>query len=123
MKIKYLAIIFSILISINSFAKDSNFIAGFEDIPIASNMIQNSDSDISFNNEETRYIETNLIAKNKTSFDSFKHFYIETLPHLGWKLHLNNQKSLIFYRENDILEFQIQSNTPLKVNITLKNRN
>lgn len=123
MKIKYLAIIFSILISINSFAKDSSFIAGFEDIPIASNMIQNSDNDISFNNEETRYIETSLIAKKKTSFDSFKRFYIETLPHLGWKLHLNNKKSLIFYRENDILEFQKQSNTPLKVNITLKNRN
>jgi hypothetical protein len=123
MKIKYLVIIFSALISINSFAKDSGFIAGFEDIPIATNMFQNQDNDISFNNEETGYIETSLIAKKKTSFDSFKRFYIETLPHLGWKLHLNSKNILIFYRENDILEFQKQSNTPLKVNITLKNRN
>ena len=41
---------------------------------------------------------------------------------------LSNRKAIEaeidrLYRENDILEFQKQSNTPLKVNITLKNRN
>jgi hypothetical protein len=104
-------------------AKELQFIEGFEDIPLNNNMKQVLDNDISFNNEETGYIETNLIATKKISFDYFKRFYIETLPQLGWNLHTNTVNNLIFYRENNILEFLKLKDTPLKVSISLKNRN
>ena len=123
MKISYITLILAISLSSLVLAKDIKFIAGFEDIPIAKYMTQNTDNDISFNNEETRYIETTLVAKQKQTFDEFKKFYIKTLPQLGWNLKLNSEKTLIFNRQNDILELQKLSNTPLKVSITLKNQN
>ena len=123
MKISYITLILAISLSSLVLAKDIKFIAGFEDIPIAKYMTQNTDNDISFNNEETRYIETTLVAKQKQTFDEFKKFYTKTLPQLGWNLKLNSEKTLIFNRQNDILELQKLSNTPLKVSITLKNQN
>ena len=120
---KLLFFLLTLLFSLNLHAKDLQFIEGFEDIPLIYNMKQILDNDISFNNEETGYIETNLIATKKISFDNFKLFYIETLPQLGWNLHTNTTNNLIFYRENNILEFLKLKDTPLKVSISLKNRN
>ena len=120
---KLLFFLFTLLFSLNLHAKDLQFIEGFEDIPLIYNMKQILDNDISFNNEETGYIETNIIATKKISFDNFKLFYIETLPQLGWNLHTNTTNNLIFYRENNILEFLKLKDTPLKVSISLKNRN
>ena len=120
---KHLFFLFTLLFSLNLHAEDLQFIEGFEDIPLIYKMKQILDNDISFNNEETGYIETNLIATKKISFDHFKLFYIETLPQLGWNLHTNTANNLIFYRENNILEFLKLKDTPLKVSISLKNRN
>jgi hypothetical protein len=120
---KYYFFLFILLFSFSLNAKELQFIEGFEDIPLNNNMKQVLDNDISFNNEETGYIETNLIATKKISFNQFKRFYIETLPQLGWNLHINTVNNLIFYRENNILEFLKLKDTPLKVSISLKNRN
>ena len=67
------------------------------------------------------YEKTFLITTKNV--DNFKLFYIETLPQLGWNLHTNTTNNLIFYRENNILEFLKLKDTPLKVSISLKNRN
>ena len=120
---KYYIFVFSLIISSGALANSFQFIEGFEDIPLHSNMYQLIDNDITFNNEETGYIETNLHAKKKLNFEEFKKFYLETLPQFGWNLHQNTNNKLIFYRENNILEFQNTGQKPLKITISLKNRN
>lgn len=118
--IKYYIFLLMFFISFNANANDFRFIEGFEDIPLHTNMTQVLDNDITFNNEETGFIETNLIAKKNLSFDNFKKFYLETLPQFGWNLQINTNNKLVFYRENTVLEFQNIGKKPLKIIISLK---
>ena len=122
MKTLYILLMSLCLVSTESNAQNTQFIAGFEDIPLLKTMYQNTTNDISFNNEETRYIETLLISNKKTSFNEFKKFYKTTLPQLGWMISNETENSLSFDRENDILEFQKTKESPLNVSINLKNR-
>ena len=108
------------LTPLNSYGQD--FVAGFEDIPLYKGMIQQNNNNISFNNEETRYIEATIISDRKISIDEFKSFYIKTLQELGWELKENSDNLLKFYRENDILDLKILKITPLKALISMKNR-
>ena len=72
---KYYIFLFILFTSFNLNAKGILFIEGFEDIPLFDHMKQSIDNDITFNNEETGYIETNLTAIKKTNFSNFKNFY------------------------------------------------
>ena len=111
---------FIILTPLSSYGQD--FVAGFEDIPLYKGMTQQNNNNISFNNEETRYIEATIISDRKISIDEFKSFYIKTLQELGWELKENSDNLLKFYRENDILDLKILKITPLKALISMKNR-
>ncbi|MBQ8750879.1 MAG: hypothetical protein IJZ30_04515 [Alphaproteobacteria bacterium] len=122
MKTLYILLMSLCLVSTESNAQNTQFIAGFEDIPLLKTMYQNTTNDITFNNEETRYIETLLISNKKTSFNEFKKFYKTTLPQLGWMISNETENSITFDRENDILEFQKTKESPLNVSINLKNR-
>lgn len=104
--------------------KAQEFISGFEDIPLASGLIQTSGNDFTFGNEETQYTETILIAQNKnTSFDYVSQFYKDSLTQLGWKLLKSTPKSVSFHREQDTLEITETRPNPLKISIVLKKQN
>ena len=105
-----------------SFANEENFIDGFEDIPMITGMRQETNNDIFFNNEETRYIETNLYAYKPITYEEFANFYTKTLPQLGWTVKEKSQNLIRFSRENDILDFKIIKKSPLKILISMKNR-
>lgn len=113
--------LFSVFLSFNSFAMD--FVSGFEDIPLMEGLKQIESDDVAFGNEETRYLEAQLVAVRKKSFQNIKDFYIKTLPQLGWTLKESSASFLRFYRETDILEINRISEKPLKISISLKNRN
>lgn len=113
--------LFSVFLGFNSFAMD--FVSGFEDIPLMEGLKQIESDDIAFGNEETRYLEAQLVAVRKKSFQNIKDFYIKTLPQLGWTLKESSASFLRFYRETDILEINRISEKPLKISISLKNRN
>lgn len=100
-----------------------NFVAGFEDIPLMDGLKQIDSADISFGNEETRFIEAQLLASIEYTFADIQKFYQETLPQLGWISKEENMNVSIFHRENDILEITKIENSPLKISIILKNRN
>lgn len=102
-------------------AKD--FVAGFEDIPLMDGLKQIDNADIAFGNEETRFIEAQMEASEGIDFPSIQKFYQETLPQLGWKEAESQPDFSKFYRENDILEIGKIANYPLKISISLKNRN
>ncbi len=111
----------SVFLGFNSFAMD--FVSGFEDIPLMEGLKQIESDDVAFGNEETRYLEAQLVAVRKKSFQNIKDFYIKTLPQLGWTLKESSVSFLRFYRETDILEINRISEKPLKISISLKNRN
>lgn len=111
----------SVFLGFNSFAMD--FVSGFEDIPLMEGLKQIESDDVAFGNEETRYLEAQLVAVRKKSFQNIKDFYIKTLPQLGWTLKESSASFLRFYRETDILEINRISEKPLKISISLKNRN
>ena len=107
--------------SFNSYGRD--FVAGFEDIPLMEGLKQIEADDVAFGNEETRYLEAQLVAVRKKSFQHIKDFYVKTLPQLGWTLQESSATFLKFSRENDILEINKISSNPLKISISLKNKN
>ena len=78
--------------------------------------------DIAFGNEETRYLEAQLVAVRKKHFSDIQKFYRETLPQLGWTEQAGSATFLQFSRENDILEINQVETTPLKISISLKNK-
>ena len=120
---RFFIILFTMFITFSPFiAYGQEFVVGFEDIPLYNKMTQQNNNNISFNNEETRYIEATIVSNKKISINEFKSFYIKTLQELGWKLTENSHSLLKFYRENDILDFKILENHPLKVLISMKNR-
>ena len=106
-----------------AFADSKSFLTGFEDIPMIKGFKQLENNNFSFGNEETRYVETQISASGKKEFSDVRDFYIKTLTQLGWNELNSSGSSLSFYRENDILEITKVSQSPLKVNIILKNKN
>ena len=86
-------------------------------------LTQISDNDISFGNEETRFIETQLQSSKNIKFNDIKNFYIKTLAQFGWNLKEKSESNVIFYRENDVLEINKIASNPLKISINIKNMN
>ncbi len=120
---KLLCYIFCLLCFSSSIASARDFVAGFEDIPLMDGLEQIDSADISFGNEETRFIEAQLQAPDGCTFANVQKFYQETLPQLGWSGEEKNATLSKFRRENDILEIAKIGNSPLKISISLKNRN
>lgn len=116
------SLLFFLIIS-NCCAFATDFIDGFEDIPLMSGFRQIPTQDFSFSNEETGYIETTLISQKRLPFSSIKTFYADSLSALGWKLKDARTDELIFYRDNDILEITQMQKQPLKLIISLKSKN
>ena len=114
--------ILTILLGVANHCNASDFIKGFEDIPLMKGLTQNQNDSFSFANEETSLIDVNLTAKKNLSFDGIKKFYKESLTQMGWNLKSSTNETLSFYRENNILDIQKIQNSPLKINISLKNR-
>lgn len=116
-----LTLLISLLYYVNSNA--TSFVYGFEDIPLMNGLIQINDNNISFGNEETRFVEAQLEAKNRIKFHDIQKFYTETLLQLGWNLKNKTESKIVFHRENDILEINKIASIPLKISINIKNTN
>lgn len=117
----YKILFMSLLFYTNVYA--TSFINGFEDIPLMKGLTQISDNDISFGNEETRFIETQLQSSKNIKFNDIKNFYIKALAQFGWNLKEKSESNVIFYRENDVLEINKIASNPLKISINIKNMN
>lgn len=121
-KLNLYIFIITILLETANHCIASDFIKGFEDIPLMKGLSQNDNDSFSFSNEETSLIDVNLTAKKNISFEKIKNFYKESLTQMGWNLKHSSNETLSFYRENNILDIQKTQNSPIKINISLKNR-
>ncbi len=100
----------------------AEFIDELEDLPIMPGMTQSVNDNISFGNDESRFVEAYLSGK-KTTFSAVASFYAETLPQLGWHLTLRKNNALYFERDGERLDIIREKKQPLLVRITLKSKN
>ena len=99
----------------------AQFIEGFEDIPIPDEMSQMSADNVSFGNEEARFVEAYL-QSDKASFAEVESFYMSTLPQLGRAFNGKQKDVLHFYRDGENLDIALEGRKPLIVRITIKSR-
>ena len=107
---------------ITASAAAAEFIEGMEDIPAAPAMQQVPGNDVSFGNDESRFVEAYLSGK-KASFKKVSDFYLETLPQLGWHFTGQDKNSLHFERDDERLDIVREKTAPLLIRITLKSKN
>ncbi len=116
---KLFALIFALGLIAGADARAAGaFIEGMEDVPIPDKMMQIQSDNISFGNEETRFVEAYL-QSNFGKFHVVAGFYQKTLPQLGWKLQKEEGNYISFVRESEELEISQVSQLPLIVRVTL----
>ena len=103
-------------------AGGAEVIDGLEDLPAMPGMSQLPNDNISFGNDESRFVEAYLSGR-KTDFSAVAAFYEETLPQLGWHLTGRESGSLRFERDGERLDIVREKKRPLLIRITLKSKN
>lgn len=101
----------------------TDFIDGFEDVPLMQGLKQQENQNFSFGNEESGYTEALLYPVKKMSFEDVGLFYIDVLPKFGWLLLSQKTDYISFIRDNDILEISRQRVHPLKISVSIKSKN
>jgi hypothetical protein len=99
---------FAISILLYSPANATEFLHGFEAIPIMQNMEQISNRDVFFDTPSGRIIET-YTTTDQIGKNEIKKFYKATLPELGWKIDQTYSNNLSFIREDEKLSIEIIS--------------
>lgn len=122
MKFRFFAVIgfcVALLTAGNGYA--AAFIEGLEDVPMLKSMIQVQKDNVSFGNEESRFVEAYLTS-SRIGFAKVEKFYIDTLPQMGWTYQGNRDNTLTFYRDGEVLDIVKESTKPLMVRITVKSK-
>ena len=119
-KIKYLFFAMMIFSSSNTFANETIFINGFEDVPQMPKLNQDENSGIAFDTEFGRIVETYLESENGITFKNVADYYNESLPELGWKEVTQTKNKLIFSREGEVLEISLmENNKPILIKVSI----
>ena len=100
----------------------SQFIEGIDDVPIMEDMEQLHANNVSFGNNDIRFVEA-YFSDKKAKFSQVAQFYQETLPQLGWKFIEKRKNHLTFERDSETLDIVEENKSPLLVRITLKSKN
>ena len=103
-------------------ADAAEFIDGMDDVPVAEGLTQTEENNVSFANDETRFVEVYLSGEN-ISFAKVADFYRQTLPQLGWRPRGQENGVVRFERDGESLDIVREQTQPLLVRITLKNKN
>lgn len=122
MKFQFFAVIgfcVTVLTAGNGYA--AAFIEGLEDVPMLKSMVQVQKDNISFGNEESRFVEAYLTS-SRIGFAKVEKFYTDTLPQMGWTYQGKRDNTLTFYRDGEVLDIVKESTKPLMVRITVKSK-
>ena len=117
----FIILLVSLFLPKLSFATD--FIDGFEDVPLMQGLKQQESQNFSFGNEESGYTEALLYPVKKMTFEDVGLFYIDVLPKFGWLLLSQKTDYISFIRDNDILEISRRSIRPLRISVSIKSKN
>lgn len=79
-------ILTGLFLTTGSIVLAEEFVTGFEDLPLAKNLTQDTDAGVTFDTPDGRFIRAEAKMTNKKEgFSEIKKFYGKTLPELGWK--------------------------------------
>lgn len=120
--LSYIIIISGILFSFEARADDS-FIDGMEDVPLAPGFVQAQADTISFGGVDSHFLEAVLVSENESAINTYRQYYLETLPQLGWKLSQEQNFKLVFYRGEETLEITQEYAKPLTLRINIFGEN
>jgi len=90
-----------------------NYVPNIEDIPLPNGFIGDYDNAISYDTPQGRIIESEAVGKSNAN--SIQNFYINSLPHLGWKKSSSQYHDgikIIFTRQDERLQIHIQQKQP-----------
>jgi len=99
----------------------AEFVDGIEDIPVMDGLRQQHNENVSFGNEQARFVEAYFSSRTLT-FRQVARFYRDTLPQLGWKSIEENSGRLIFERDMESLKIVQEKASPLLLRITLTSK-
>lgn len=119
--LSYLIIVLSVFFSFNTRA--DSFIDGMEDVPIAPGFVQAQADTISFGGADSHFLEAVLVSEDTSLIDSYRQYYLETLPQFGWKLSEEQNLKIIFYRGEETLEITQEYAKPLTLRINIFGEN
>ena len=104
-----------------SISAKAAFIEGLEDIPVMDGLQQAANDNISFGNEESRFVEV-VLTSATSKFANVRNFYTSTLPQMGWIFQGQRDNTLLFEREGEVIEISAESKEPLTIRITVKSK-
>lgn len=100
-----------------------SFIEGMEDVPVAPNFVQAQADTISFGGVDSHFLEAVLVAQDESSPESYRVYYKETMPQLGWTLAEDKELKLVFHRGEETLEITQEYAKPLTLRINVYGEN
>jgi hypothetical protein len=90
----------------NAAPPGSEFVAGFDDLPLMPGLAQVADAGFVFDTPSGRIVES--FAEGRVSVDAIRGFYARTLPQLGW--HQTGRDR--FEREDEVLDVEVTPERP-----------
>jgi len=100
-------------------AHATDFVPGFEDIPLQVGVFAIVDDGIVYSVPDGKIIQT-TVASDDVSRREFQRFYRDAMKQLGWKMTRDERKSQEFTRGEDVLTIEIIETDPLSARFELK---
>ncbi len=84
--------------------KSTEFIAG-SDIPLFVSLTKFGEENLDFDSASGSI--SSLIYESGADLNKVRIFYIKTMPQMGWRIHQNGEKKIVFYRQKQKLEIEL----------------
>ena len=114
-------LIFILAACLFCFESQAAFIEGLEDVPLQEGLEQRSSDNVSFGNEESRFVDT-VLTSDTLNFKQVEEFYGKNLPEFGWTYQGKRGTTLVFEREGEVMDISCESTSPLTVRVTVKSK-
>ena len=110
------AVVLPLFFAGGAVASSSQFFTAVSDLPLMPGFVEQLDENMVFDKPEGRIIETEAVGK--AGREGAEHFYLETLPQLGWTFTGGSR----FEREGEVLEisFSDAEQGYISIHITVK---
>jgi hypothetical protein len=84
---------------------DTEFVEGSDDIPLFSSLKKFGEEGVDFDSASGSI--SSLIYESSADLNKVRNFYVKTMPQMGWRIHQNGKKKLVFHRQKQKLEIEL----------------
>jgi hypothetical protein len=83
----------------------TEFVEGSDDVPLFSSLKKFDEEDVDFDSASGSI--SSLIYESSDNLEQVRNFYLKTMPQMGWRIHQNGKKKIVFYRQKQKLEIEL----------------